>query len=105
VPLLSKNVAVLGLERDLAALRSRPADPAGGPLTPIGRDLRRLRELVERRLNAAIRTLADVRRVETSSIETTSSGYAWWDRPGPTLPRGAGTGSIEAAGFAGSSGP
>jgi hypothetical protein len=105
VRLLSQNVAVLGLERDLATLRSRRADPSGGPVTPIGRDLGRLRELVERRLNAAIRTLAYVRRVEASSIETASSGHARWDRPGPTLPRGAGTGSIEAAGIAGSSGP
>jgi hypothetical protein len=71
VRLLSQNVAVLSLERDLATLRSRRAEPADMPFTAINKDLWKLRGFIERRLNAAIRTLAHVRRVEASAIQKT----------------------------------
>jgi hypothetical protein len=69
--LLSKNDAVLSLERDLATSKSRRAADAGQPPSAITEDLRKLRGFAERRLNAAIRTLAYARHLEASSVETT----------------------------------
>jgi hypothetical protein len=68
VRLLARTVPVLTLERDVASVKSRRVDAEGMPSSSINKDLWKIRDFVERRLNAAIRTLAYVRRVEQSAI-------------------------------------
>jgi hypothetical protein len=68
VRLLSQNVAVLTRERDLDTLRSRRVDSVSIPPSSLCKDLWKFREFIERRLDASIRTLAQVRRVEASTV-------------------------------------
>jgi hypothetical protein len=73
IRLLAQSVAILNLERDVVVEKSVRVDAAGGLFTSISRDLWRLRDMIERRLNNMMRTLAYVRRVEGSSIGRTVS--------------------------------
>lgn len=73
VQLLARSVAILGLERDLADARFYGilSDPEGVAFG-FSRDLLQWRQFVHRRLNAAVRTLAGVRRLEIPAVERTA---------------------------------
>lgn len=72
VKMLARSVAVLSLERDLADSRFYRAlgDPEGLSYK-FSRDLLRWREFAHRKLNSTIRTLAYIRRIDTTSFENT----------------------------------
>jgi hypothetical protein len=67
VRLLARSVAALALERGLAdAAYYRLALPS-----PLARDVLRWRDYADRRLTAAIRTLASVRHIEMCDVRRT----------------------------------